>query len=717
MPPDLRHLILDRGFELAEILIRSAGIKGGRRSGRHHWRVQSPVRPDNNPSFEILIEADGGTPAGSWIDRTTNESGDVFDLVARVNNFDVHSDFPKVLEVAARALGIALDDKSTPAVGKSRPQAPSHLTAEALAAHYGLTVEDFTAAGFGFTHWPGQPGRPAVAYPVTLLSGRPLTKYKSFDRPQKGKRDSMVAPSGMQELGLIGADALDRCKSQPVVLAGGEEKMLAARKAGFHAIAPQAGEKALPSECNEWIARSNPSTVIVAYDADKQGLEGTLAAARELKAAGVAEVRAVQWADDTERGTDLNNILADAGLQAVRDLLNSAQLVGAEPSVAAERTAKPNMPVIVSAAALQRKKFAKPREIIRGIRPEGLTVLAARPKKGKSWLELSNAINVASGQPALGAFAVEFGSVLYLALEDSEPRMQSRLKVLQAEGTEAPERLYFAYSWPRLDRGGLEALRGWLSKDESPAMIVVDTFTRIRPVKDARGDSYQQDADATAQLQSLALEFHVSIVLILHQRKGAADDIFDTISGTLGMTASADVVSVLVRDPKSVQGRLMVTGRDIEERELALIFAAGKWSFAGDIDEDEPQGPLDAAIAFLRECLQSGPVDSKVIFKEGKARGIGKDTLYAAKDRLRIRPKKLGFTGGWIWSLPSLRCLSSEMFDASTPSSLTDPSSQKLAEVREFTQDGELPEDRQDPEDCQAGAEIRPGDEVVRWTA
>src|SRR5260370_310764 len=55
------------------------------------------------------------------------------------------------------------------------------------------------------------------------------------------------------------------------------------------------------------------------------------------------------------------------------------------------------------------------------ILPEGLTLLAGKPKLGKSWLALSAALSIASGGVALGAQPVTQGDVLYLALEDTPP--------------------------------------------------------------------------------------------------------------------------------------------------------------------------------------------------------------------------------------------------------------------------------------------------------
>ncbi|MCX7013004.1 MAG: AAA family ATPase [Candidatus Sumerlaeota bacterium] len=221
-------------------------------------------------------------------------------------------------------------------------------------------------------------------------------------------------------------------------------------------------------------------------------------------------------------------------------------------------------PATMSARALAMAVIAAMVWIVEGIRPVGLTVIGSRPKRGKSWLELLIAVCVAMGQALFGVFAVTSGAVLYLALEDSAGRMKRRLEIL---GLGHPTNLEFAFTWPRLDKGGLQALRAWLECHPDAREIVIDTWPRIKPPRPRGADPYESDYGAMAILQGLALEFGVAIVLVLHQRKAPDDDIFATITGTLGNVAAADVIAVLLR--KGSRGTLALTGRDLGERTLA----------------------------------------------------------------------------------------------------------------------------------------------------
>src|SRR5262245_4095376 len=68
---------------------------------------------------------------------------------------------------------------------------------------------------------------------------------------------------------------------------------------------------------------------------------------------------------------------------------------------------------IVSAADLQTKTFPAIKYVVKGLLPEGLGMLAGRPKIGKSWAALDIGAAVASTDgTCLGGLEVEHGDVL-----------------------------------------------------------------------------------------------------------------------------------------------------------------------------------------------------------------------------------------------------------------------------------------------------------------
>ena len=88
----------------------------------------------------------------------------------------------------------------------------------------------------------------------------------------------------------------------------------------------------------------------------------------------------------------------------------------AEQQISNRGNARPdNKPFVISATDLRSKKFPPLRFIVDGFIAEGCTLLAGKPKLGKSWLMLDIALATARGQYCLGNAKCDQGAVLYLA--------------------------------------------------------------------------------------------------------------------------------------------------------------------------------------------------------------------------------------------------------------------------------------------------------------
>jgi len=229
----------------------------------------------------------------------------------------------------------------------------------------------------------------------------------------------------------------------------------------------------------------------------------------------------------------------------------------------------------------------EPRHVVVGIVPEGLTLVGGKSKIGKSWLTLGESIAVAAGGKALGKIDVDRGEVLALTLEDTARRLQGRLEAML--GTSPPPAgLHIATEWPRADQGGLEALEAWLTVHPATRLIVVDTWPKFRPPRAKNADAFQDDYQAATALKRIA-DAHpgLAIIVVIHLRKAPADDWVDSINATSGVAAAADAISVIVRDRGRADAVLKVTGRDLEERELALTWDAeiSGWVYVGPAEE------------------------------------------------------------------------------------------------------------------------------------
>ena len=175
------------------------------------------------------------------------------------------------------------------------------------------------------------------------------------------------------------------------------------------------------------------------------------------------------------------------------------------------------------------------RWVVPGMVPEGVALLAGKPKLGKSWLAMGLCVAVASGGVAFGNVRVEKGSALYLALEDNERRLQFRLKKILAR-TEVPDGLHYSVECPRLDEGGVEAVEGWLRSRPDARLVVIDTLAKIRPRQRRGANAYQEDYEALEALLPLAARHNVAVLVVHHLRKMAASDPLDEVNSSIGLT-------------------------------------------------------------------------------------------------------------------------------------------------------------------------------------
>lgn len=230
--------------------------------------------------------------------------------------------------------------------------------------------------------------------------------------------------------------------------------------------------------------------------------------------------------------------------------------------------------------------WPEPTYTVPNLLPAGLTILAGHPKIGKSWLCLQLARSIATGQPLMGE-DVDRGGVLYLALEDSPIRLQTRLQ---------------RQSWPADVNGNMHVMLynqfaeqiGDLNHPEGcvvlaryiehykPRLVVIDTLSRA-----FGGDQNVVNimTDALAPVHAMAHTYGCAVVLVDHHtKKTTSADAVHNILGSIAKGAIADTLLGLYRQRGESYARLLVTGRDIEDRLLAIRYDpdAGLWMLEGE---------------------------------------------------------------------------------------------------------------------------------------
>jgi len=158
--------------------------------------------------------------------------------------------------------------------------------------------------------------------------------------------------------------------------------------------------------------------------------------------------------------------------------------------------------------------------IVSGLLPEGLHVLAGSPKIGKSWLALWICLQVAKGEKVWG-FETLRSKVLYLCLEDSFVRIQSRLFEITDE---APSTLHFAIMSDAIGHGLENQIESFIKEHPGTGLIVIDTLQKVRKTVSANVNPYASDYDDINALKQISDRHHLAILLVHHLRKtGDAD--------------------------------------------------------------------------------------------------------------------------------------------------------------------------------------------------
>jgi len=220
-----------------------------------------------------------------------------------------------------------------------------------------------------------------------------------------------------------------------------------------------------------------------------------------------------------------------------------------------------------SMADLQAADLPEPVWVVPDLLPAGLSLLAGRPKQGKSFLALQLAVAFGTGGVFLDR-PVPHGRALYIALEDSARRLQGRVLGMRAP---SDARVDFAFTWPDLSGEGLDALEDRIMAD-GLRLVVVDTLARAvrdRLDRDDVGDVTRM----LGGLQEMALARDVCVLAIDHHRKpGMVTDVVDDVMGSTGKSAVADTIWGLYRQRGDKGANLAVTGRDVAEVQLGIAF-------------------------------------------------------------------------------------------------------------------------------------------------
>jgi hypothetical protein len=214
--------------------------------------------------------------------------------------------------------------------------------------------------------------------------------------------------------------------------------------------------------------------------------------------------------------------------------------------------------------------------------PEGLNLIAGRPKLGKTTLMRQKQAAIAAGVPFWNSPCTQ-AKCVYLSLEEGDRLTRAKAE-MAAFPREALANIEVFFRWPR-GADGILQLQRLLDGRPDICHVGIDSLTKIRAPHDARTPAFQADYDAVNGLHEVAkARPGVAIDVIHHTRKMKSEDPVEDISGTFGLSAAVDSYWVMRHHEDGAV--LHIGGRlwDRDANQYTLTRGAQRWELVGEFD-------------------------------------------------------------------------------------------------------------------------------------
>ena len=258
--------------------------------------------------------------------------------------------------------------------------------------------------------------------------------------------------------------------------------------------------------------------------------------------------------------------------------------------------------------------FPERPQLVPGLLPKGLIIMAGQPKVGKSYAMLNLAIAAAQGGVMWSTFNIEEATnTLYVAYESDYNEIKERTHQILC-GEQAPDNLFFLKMGLddidlRLDAEGLLRLSDYVTARRI-GLVIIDTWQRARPLDDNhRGNAYERDSDLLIPVQSLTKVLDITTVLVHHTRKGVDEtNPFNEISGSTGFQAIADSMMLMKKEEGNLN-RLWVRGRRMADNEYTVEVDVAKPGVVRLMEaEDGTGGRVTPERKWIMDALAGGDI-------------------------------------------------------------------------------------------------------------
>jgi len=278
----------------------------------------------------------------------------------------------------------------------------------------------------------------------------------------------------------------------------------------------------------------------------------------------------------------------------------------------------------ITASDLLSQDLGEVRFFVKNFLHQGLGVLCADPKTGKSWLALDLCLSIATGRNFWNYETVQCG-VLYLALEDSWRRLQDRIRKINRSAA-APSNFYLAITASALDNGLADQIFDHMKTHPDTGVIVVDVFDHIRSGTAPRNkNAYQIDSAEVAKIKRIADSLNICILLIHHTTKARANtDPFLNISGSQGILAGVDEGMIIEKEKREdTRATLSLISREMGDEKYVIEFdrSTCRWQYIETLEEEQAKKDRreydnDPVVKTIKGLLNMSPLGIEITARE-----------------------------------------------------------------------------------------------------
>lgn len=208
-------------------------------------------------------------------------------------------------------------------------------------------------------------------------------------------------------------------------------------------------------------------------------------------------------------------------------------------------------------------------------------------------------------------------------------------------------------------------------------LIVVDPISAYCGGTDSHNN--QQVRELLTPLKELAEKHGICVLAVSHLNKSGGGNSTYRSSGSLAFTAAARCVLLVGPDADAPEKKLLLQGKtNISRRVSGLAYRIAETALQvpflsweedpveldadgylrlqaakANHDAEADDSQLGEAMAFIRQQLAAGPVQSIELEQAAKEHGIAVRTLKRARKEVNVKPVKCRETGKWLVSLPA----------------------------------------------------------------